>query len=133
MRKIKGFTLIELMIAVAVVTILVSLAIPNYRAFVIRGNRTAAMEAILTAAGCEERIYSRTGQYIYDNTCKSTPSGYNQLNIANLNTGQGFRIIAIPNGGQAEDPCKRLRLDHTGKKTLSGGPTKTVTECWAGK
>ena len=133
MRKIRGFTLLELMITVAVVAVLVSLALPSYRAFVLRSNRTAAMEAILTAAACEERIYSRTGQYIYDNTCKSTPDGYNKLAITNLNTGQGFRIVAIPNGGQAEDGCKRLRLDHTGKKTLSGSPTKTVAQCWAGK
>ncbi len=98
MRKIKGFTLLELMITVAVVAVLVSLALPSYRAFVLRSNRTAAMEAILTAAACEERIYSRTGQYIYDNTCKSTPDGYNKLAITNLNTGQGFRIVAIPNG-----------------------------------
>ncbi len=133
MRKAKGFTLVELMITVAVVAILVSLALPAYRAFVLRSNRTAAIEAILTAAACEERIYSRTGQYSFDNTCKSTPDNYSKLVITKLNAGQGFRVVAIPKGGQAADPCKRLRMDHTGKKTLSGGPTKTVAECWAGR
>ena len=133
MRKTKGFTLLELMITVAVIAVLVSLALPSYRAYVIRANRTAAIDAILTAAACEERIYSRTGQYSFDNTCKSRPDNYKKLAITNLNTGQGFRIVAIPNGAQADDPCKRLRLDHTGKKTLSGSPTKSVSECWAGR
>ncbi len=133
MKKDQGFSLLELVITVGLIAVLLTLAIPSYRDYVIRANRTAAIEAIMTAAACEERIYSRTGAYIYDNTCKTTPKGYNQLNIANLNTGQGFRIIAVPNGSQATDKCKNLRLDHTGRKSLAGGPTKTVDQCWGGR
>ena len=133
MNKKHGFSLLELMITVGLIAVLLSLAVPSYRDYVIRANRTAAIEAIMAAAACEERIYSRTGAYVYDDTCKTTPKGYNKLNIANLSAGQGFRIVAVPNGGQLEDKCKRLRLDHTGRKTLAGGPTKTIAQCWGGR
>ncbi len=91
------------------------------------------MEAIVAVAACEERIYSRTGAYVYDNTCKTTPKGYQELEIANLDTGQGFRIVATPIDRQADDKCKTLRLDHTGEKTVVGGATKTAAQCWAGR
>ena len=133
MKRANGFSLIEVMITVSLVAILVSIAIPSYSAFVVRANRTTAMEAIMAAAACEERIYSRTGAYVYDNTCITTPRGYAELTIANLNTGQGFRVVATPVGGQADDKCKELRLDHTGAKTVAGGATKTAAQCWAGR
>ncbi len=133
MKNNQGFTLIELMITVAVIAILASIALPNYREYVIRTNRTAAIEAISAAAVCLERNYSRNSTYIYDGTCRTTPQGYNQLVINDIaNNGQEFRIVAIPNGGQVNDSCNRLRLDHTGRKTRTGSG-KSHADCWAGR
>src|SRR4051812_4580129 len=58
-----GFTLLELMIVVAIVAILVALAIPNYQAFVIRSNRSKAMTALAQMALQEERFLLSYGRY----------------------------------------------------------------------
>ncbi len=133
MTKRRGFTLIEVMIVVAVVAILVSIAVPSYSAFVLRANRTTAMEAVLKSAACLERIYSRTGAYVYDNTCKTTPKGYQKLKIVDSGTvGQEYRITAVPKDRQANDPCFKLRIDHRGRKLVIGA-SKPAAECWAGR
>ncbi len=133
MKKLRGFSLIEILIVIAVVAILVSIAIPNYTAFVLRANRTTAMEAVLESTACLERIYSRTGAYIYDDTCKTTPKGYQRLRIVDTGTvGQEYRITAVPKDGQVNDPCFKLRMDHKGRKLVVGA-SKTAAECWAGR
>ncbi len=132
MTKRRGFSLIEILIVIAVVAILVSIAIPNYTAYVLRANRTTAMEAVLESSACLERIYSRTRAYIYDNTCKTTPKGYKKLVIKNVDTGQGYLITAVPKDGQTKDPCYKLRMDHKGRKLVNGA-SKSAAECWAGR
>ncbi len=133
MKARRGFSLIELIITISLAAILLSIAVPSYTALVIRANRTTAMEAIMAAAACEERIYSRTGAYSFDDTCKTTPEGYQQLVITNLDSSQGFRVVAVPVGRQAEDQCKSLGLDHTGAETVTDGATKPAAQCWAGR
>ncbi len=132
MTKRRGFSLIEILIVIAVVAILVSIAVPSYTAFVLRANRTTAMEAVLESSACLERIYSRTGAYVYDGTCKTTPKGYKKLVIKNIDSGQGYLITAVPKDGQAKDPCYKLRMDHKGRKLVAGA-SKTAAECWAGR
>jgi type IV pilus assembly protein PilE len=52
----RGFTLIELMITVAVLTILVGIAVPNYRQFVVRGKRSAAQSVMMDIANREQQF-----------------------------------------------------------------------------
>ena len=57
MKKHKGFTLIELMVTVVIVAILASIAIPSYRQYVIRGNRTAAQAVMMEIATRQQQYF----------------------------------------------------------------------------
>jgi len=61
--KKNGFTLVELMITVAVVAILAMIAIPNYTQYVRKGNRTDATKSLTLDAQALERCYSQTFAY----------------------------------------------------------------------
>lgn len=69
-----GFTLIELMVVVAIIGILAAIAVPNYSAYVIRGSRAAAQTELLQLASLQEKIYLNSNAYtpnitgIYDGT-----------------------------------------------------------------
>jgi type IV pilus assembly protein PilE len=62
-RHSSGFTLIEIMVAVALVAILASIAIPSYSAYVVRGQRAAAKASLVQAAQFLERNYTTYGCY----------------------------------------------------------------------
>ena len=61
--RASGFTLIELVIVVAVLAILMTLAVPNYRQYALRVQRGEAINMLLQAAMCQERVYARSGDY----------------------------------------------------------------------
>lgn len=63
MKKHKGFTLIELMITILVVAILASIAIPSYRQYVIRGNRTAAQAVMMEIATRQQQFFVANRTY----------------------------------------------------------------------
>ena len=124
-----GFTLIEVMITVAVVAILMALAVPSYRSFVLRTNRVEGIDAVMTAMLCQESIYSRL--YNYDaNLCTgATATGVYVVSIATAASNQQVTITATPQGNQANDPCNVLTLDGKGHKTASG----VAENCWKGR
>ena len=133
-----AFTLIEVMITVAVVAILVSIAVPTYRDFVLRTNRVEGIDAVMTAMLCQERVYSRTNAYdgteircfpnIPEQTFDLTTNKYYQVIINS--GGQTVMISARPQGNQANDPCGELTLNEKGVKTASGDDD---VKCWKGR
>ena len=62
-HRINGFTLIELMVVVAIIGILAAIAMPNYSAYVIRGSRAAAQTELLQLASLQEKIYLNSNAY----------------------------------------------------------------------
>lgn len=62
-RAARGFTLIELMIVVAVLGIIAAVAVPNYSAYIVRSKRASAKAVLLDAAGALERSFTTNGCY----------------------------------------------------------------------
>jgi type IV pilus assembly protein PilE len=132
----RGFTLVELMIAVAVVAILAAVAMPSYREHVAASRRTDAKSALLAAAQALERYYTERGTYtgatlgatgLYPTT---SPDGYYTLAITTLSA-DGYTLRATRRGGQTGDKCGNYTYNQAGTKGLSLATTGyTVAKCW---
>jgi type IV pilus assembly protein PilE len=133
-----GFTLIELMIVVAVVAILASIAIPSYTQYVIRSNRTEGKVLLMQSAQSLERCYSRFGAYT-NTSCEglfpqTSESGFYEVDFPGDDdvAANSFTLSAVPQGTQAtrDTKCGTLTLNHVGQKGLGTTATGTVDECW---
>lgn len=125
-RKRNGFSLIELMVALAIIGILLAVAVPNYREYVVKANRRAAQQYMLTIA-------NKQAQYLLDNRAYATVIGSGGLGLSDPPETSGkytfalsgvttsplsYTIAATAVGGQVSDGS--LTLDSTGAKTPSG-------------
>lgn len=137
-----GFTLIELLIALAVVAILSAIAWPGYGAVMQRAQRHDARLALLELQHAQERHYLRHFEYTDQLTAARTDGGLGHsggvgdygLSINLDANGQGYTAHAVPQPGtrQARDlACARFSLDHTGRHaaTDSSGADSTAA-CW---
>lgn len=132
-RAQRGVTLIELMIALIVLSILVSVAVPGYRQQVIRTHRAEAKELLLTDAAALERCFMNLNAYNAAGCPTAFPrsvaEGRYQLQ-ATITAGT-FTLSAVPQGLQANDSrCKTLTLNHQMVRGVSGGATQTAEHCW---
>jgi type IV pilus assembly protein PilE len=139
-RRAAGFTLIELMISVAIVAILAAVAYPTYSERVVRSRRAAAAGCLLDLAQFMERVYVTNLRYELDNGAATTlPAGqcvtdltgqYTFSFASGQPTQRTFAINAIPQGNQAskDTRCGTLNVTQTGAKGRSG--SATVAECW---
>lgn len=141
-NRIFGFTLIELMIAVAVIGILAAIAYPSYVEQVRKSRRADAKAALLSAAQIMERRYTETNSYIGaapgdvagspfpDHAPFDRAHAQRTYDIA-LNpapTANTFTITATRAGAQIGDPnCGDYTLTSTGVKGVTVG---TVANCW---
>jgi type IV pilus assembly protein PilE len=132
-----GFSLIELMITVAIVAILAAIAIPSYSAFTRRSNRTDATRTLTFDAQALERCYSQTFSYspcagVTIGTAAS-PQGYYSVVVAVQANPAGFTItatpIAAPQTGDSD--CQIFTLDSTGSQGAKNSANATNTQvCW---
>ncbi len=131
-----GFTLIELMITVAVMGVLAAIAYPSYMRYVARGNRSAAQSFMLEVTSRQERYLLDGRQYAPDlptlgMTVPDTVSPNYTVSITNVTAAPpGYVVQAAPIGGQASNDanCGTLTIDGTGAKAASG--PGGVANCW---
>lgn len=131
-----GFTLIELMITVAVVAILAAVAMPSYTEYIMRSHRSNARTTLIGAAQWMERVATATGSYP---AATSVTAGVLQVEgnrytvtAAVSGTFSTFTFTAAPLPGtpQANDRCGSLIIDQAGRKTVSGA-SLPAAECWS--
>ena len=131
-----GFTLIELMIALAIAAILASVAYPSYLSQVAKGRRADGKQALLELAQKLERFYTERGTYagaalggaggVYPAV---SPGGFYALAVSSQ-TADGFVIAATPRGNQVGDACSTLGYNHLGDRSVGVAATLTLDQCW---
>lgn len=127
-RTLFGFTLIEIMIVVAILGILASIAYPSYVRHVQRAHRTDAEAALMQNAQALERHYTENNTYATFNSNDLVQSDRYTIAFPTNPTATSFILTATPIAGstQADDVCKILTLEHTGARSSSG----SGQGCW---
>lgn len=136
-KRLGGFTLIEVLIAVAIVSILAAVAIPAYSEFVMRSHRSNARTALVGAAQWMERAATAQGAYPATADISTGITGlveggrYRVTGTVSLDR-TTFVFTAAPEAGtpQTADKCGTFVIDNTGLKSVSGA-SLTAIECWA--
>lgn len=132
----RGYTLMELLLTVSIITIVASIALPSYRQHVKRSHRGDAMAALMRVANAQEKFYLQNNTYagtLAELNITSTANDYYTLSIVDANI-NAFSATAIPKSGgpQADDDqCATFAIDSTGalSATNSGGADNT-SYCW---
>lgn len=137
-RPQRGFTLIELMIVVAVIGILASLAYPSYVEYLRRGYRAEARAGLLQAAQWMERASTASGTYPGSNAFGATglaavPSGTYAISLSER-TDSTFTLKATAQNAQRGDRCGNFTLEQSGLRGANGkkaGETGYDGSCWS--
>jgi len=128
-----GFSLLELVIVLAVIGVLLTLAIPSYQRYTQRVHRAEAIRMMLAIADCQERVHASTGFYDTSSCGEGFNSDSHELRIEPPDTTASleFTIIAQLRQG-SDDTCGNLSLDQTGSRGISANQA-TVNKCWGGR
>jgi type IV pilus assembly protein PilE len=137
-----GFTLIELMVTVAIVSVLATIAVTSYSSQVLKSRRTEAKSALLDLAGREERLFSTTNAYSNFAASLGYPAATPTTVMTGLTFGNGYYTLSVTTptpssytltatatGSQLNDAaCGNFILNQLGQQTVSG--TATPASCW---
>lgn len=134
-KKIKGFTLLELLITIAIAGILANVAMNSYSSYAKKARRVEAKSILMEVMQREEKYYSENNTYTTNfttlgyNSILLSPQGNYKVSATTPNNGltEGIILTASPQNGQTKDTeCSSFILNSSGQKTTS---TSNNT-CW---
>ena len=140
-QSTRGFTLIELMVVLAIVGILAGIAYPSYKDSIARGKRSDAQKVVLEASQFMQRWYAANNTYKRpDGSAPTLPAGLMQSPMSgtaaytvsvSAATDTDYTITATRAGSMASDGCGNFTLTSTGIKGLVNASSGyTVSTCW---
>ena len=147
MKSKAGFTLVELLIVMAIVAILGVIAVPGYRNYVVGARQNSAQQALLRMAGAMENCYSMNQTYegcfgtgnsgVTDFLKANDLESYYELSSMTNVTARDFKVAVQAKGGQCNEVafrCQGLAVDRLGRKLIasSGGQLSVDANntCW---
>jgi type IV pilus assembly protein PilE len=141
-HKHRGFTLVEVMIAVVIIAILASIAVPSYESYMIKTRRATAAACLLEISQFLERFFTVNLQY--DKTaagagitmpdssnqeCQNTLAGHYNF-IAEV-APRTYTLQAVPINRQTKDTqCSTLSINEALKKSVTGTQSANPSACW---
>ena len=145
-----GITLMELLTVMVIVGILAAIAIPSYRTYLMRAQRSDATAALLRVAAAQEKFYLQNNVYATQAQIGNAPPaglgvpvsggvalterGYYQLVLNSANTALDFTVTATPiaGGPQVKDTsCATFTINQQGTRGATNGSSgDTTASCW---
>ncbi|MBK8889101.1 MAG: type IV pilin protein [Dechloromonas sp.] len=135
----RGFTLIEVMIVVAILGVIAAIAFPSYMESVRKSRRADAKSALMAASQAMEKYFTERQTYatatlgsnatdVYPTT---SPDGYYTLSFSVASTASAYSLQAAPTAGkgQTSDKCGTFSINQLGAKGVSGGSLNAAA-CW---
>jgi type IV pilus assembly protein PilE len=132
-QRVRGFTLIELMIVVAIVAILSAIALPAYRDYVLRGQLTDARSQLSVWAARMEQFYQDNRNYgTSGGACGATIANTQYFTYGCANTGQAFTLTATGTGSTAGFSYTINQISAR-SSTVSAAWGGSTYACWIGR